>query len=321
MAKVVIRRLLEAAIVIILVTFGSFMLISLLPGNEAAEICAIQSSTCIARETAFLGLNHNLWYQYVIWLGHFFSGNFGNSFVTGGGQAISTIVKQSYGVTVELIIYSQVMALIVAIPLAMLASLRPDRLYDRLSSTISFGALSLPPFIVGPLLVLFFTVEIHLFPGTSTPVPSIGTSFLTNLKVMFLPSLTLTISSIPVYQRLLRADMIATLEEDFVVMARAKGLSTSRILFRHAFRPSTFSLVTVGGIQIGGLITGAIISEYVFGLHGLGSALVAAVAAKDYPTVQIVTVIVAVAYVVLNILVDFLYAVIDPRIRRARATS
>jgi peptide/nickel transport system permease protein len=322
LAKLVIRRAVEAILVLLLVTFASFMLTNLLPGNEAAEICSVGATAqCIARETAFLGLNHSIWDQYWIWLGHFLSGNFGSSFLSGGGEAISTIIKQSYAVTLELIIYSQVMALIIAIPLAMWAALRPNRIFDRLSSTVSFGALSLPPFIIGPLLALFFTAELHIFPGPDTSVPSFGADVFTNLRVMFLPSFTLTIASISVYQRLLRADMIATLEEDFVVMARAKGLSTSRILFRHAFRPSTFSLVTVGGIQIGGLITGAIISETVFGLHGLGTALVAAVATKDYPTVQIVTVIVAVAYVVINILIDFLYAFIDPRIRRARASS
>jgi peptide/nickel transport system permease protein len=321
-AKLVLRRGLEAVFVIILVTFASFMLLALLPGSEAAEICSVGASAeCIKQETAFLGLNHPLLYQYLIWLGHFFSGNFGISFLSGGGEHITSIIKTAYPTTVELIIYSQVMALIIAIPLAMWPALRPNKLFDRVTSIVSFGALSLPPFIVGPLLALLLTAEIHVFPGPATTVPSIGSSLFTNLRVMFLPSFTLTIASISVYQRLLRADMIATLEEDFVVMARAKGLSTSRILFRHAFRPSTFSLITVGGIQIGSLITGAIISETVFGLNGLGTQLVSAVQKKDYPTVQIITVIVAVTYIVVNILIDFLYAVIDPRIRRARATS
>jgi peptide/nickel transport system permease protein len=320
--KLVIRRAIEAIFVIILVTFASFMLLALLPGNEAAEICSVGASAqCIHQETIFLGLNHNLFYQYIIWLGHFFSGNFGVSFLTGGGEPVTSIIKHAYPVTVELIIYSQIMALVVAIPLAMWAALRPNRLFDRISSTLSFGALSLPPFIIGPLLALLLTAELHVFPGPATAVPSIGGSFGTNLRVMFLPSLTLAIGSVSVYQRLLRADMIATLEEDFIVMARAKGLSTSRILFRHAFRPSTFSLVTVGGIQIGSLITGAIIAETVFALNGLGFQLVQAVSQKNYPVVQIITVIVAVAYIVINILIDFLYAVIDPRIRRARATS
>jgi peptide/nickel transport system permease protein len=137
---------------------------------------------------------------------------------------------------------------------------------------------------------------------------------------MFLPAMTLAIGSIAVYQRLLRADMVATLEEDFIVMARAKGLTNGRILFRHALRPSTFTVMTVGGVQIGSLIAGAVIAEQVFALHGLGSVLLAAVSAKDLPTVQDVTIIVAIFYIVCNILIDLLYTVIDPRVRRARAS-
>jgi peptide/nickel transport system permease protein len=321
LARLASRRLIEAVIVLILVTFFTFMLLNLLPGNEAITICGVTATPgCIARETQFLGLNHSLFAQYFTWLGHFFSGNFGQSFTIGGGTAITTIVKQSYGVTLELIIYSQIMALAIAVPLAMWAALRPNRVFDRVSTTLSFWTLSLPPFIIGPVLALLLTAEVHAFPGPASTVPSFTGDIFGNLRVMFLPSLTLTIGSIAVYQRLLRADMIATLEEDFIVMARAKGLSTSRILFRHAFRPSTFSLITVGGVQIGSLVTGAIIAEYVFSLHGIGSVLVTAVNQKDYPTVQIVTVIVAFAYIIINLLIDFLYAVIDPRIRRARAS-
>lgn len=321
MTGAVLKRGIEGILVILLVTFLSFMLIALLPGTEAAEICSTSATpACIAKWSAILGLNHPIIIQYLTWLGHFLSGNFGVSAVNGGGEPISTIVSTSYSTTLELIVYSQIMALVLAIPIAMWAALRPDGIFDRVTSAISFGSLSLPAFIIGPLLALLLTAEIHAFPGTATTVPSFYSDLFGNLRVMFLPSFTLTIGSIAVYQRLLRADMVATLEQDFVVMARAKGLSTSRILFRHALRPSTFSLVTIGGIQLGGLITGAVVVESVFALHGLGSALTNAVGQKDYPTVQIVTVIVALAYIVINFLIDLLYAVIDPRIRRARST-
>jgi peptide/nickel transport system permease protein len=321
LAGLVLRRGIEGLLVIFLVTFASFMLIALLPGNEAYEICSTSATpACIAHWSAILGTNKPLIAQYFTWLGHFLTGNFGVSAVSGGGTPIKTIVSESYSITLELIIYSQIMALAIAIPLAMWAALRPNGMFDRSTSTLSFGALSLPPFIIGPLLALFLTAVIHAFPGPATPVPPFWSDPLGNLRVMFLPSITLTIGSVAVYQRLLRADMIATLEQDFVVMARAKGLTTSRVLFRHAFRPSTFSLITIGGIQIGSLITGAVVVEAVFALHGLGSVLVSAVAQKDYPTVQIVTVIVALAYIVVNFVIDLMYAFIDPRIRRARAT-
>lgn len=319
MSLKVLRRVIELIATLVLVTFFTFMLTALLPGNEAAVICSTSGAACIHYETVRLGLNKPLLDQYWIWLHHFVTGNLGYSYAL--SQPLTTVLKQSYGITLELIIYSQVVAVIVAIPLAMWAALRPNRAYDRVSTTLSFATLSLPPFIIGPILLLLFTVEIHAFPGAAASVPSIGSDPGRNLYVMFLPSMTLAVSSIAVYQRLLRADMIATLEEDYIVMARAKGLSTARILFRHALRPSTFSLITVGGVQVGSLITGAIIAEIVFGLHGLGSVITQAVSSKDYPTVQICTVIVALAYIVINLLIDGVYALIDPRIRRARATS
>ncbi len=321
MVKWLLQRFLQVVLVLFLVTIASFVLLAALPGSEASDLCFGATATCIHQETIRLGLNHPIIVQYFIWLGHLLSFNFGVSYTSGGGQPITTLLRESYATTVELIIFSQVMAIVVAVPLAMWAALRPNRFFDRVSTTIAFASLSLPPFIVGPILVLLLTAELHVFPGPASAYISFFHDPLGNLKLFFLPSLTLAVGSIAVYQRLLRADMIATLEEDFIVMARAKGLSTARILFRHALRPSTFSLITVGGIQLGGLITGAIIAESVFELHGLGYLLTQGVAQKDYATVQIVTVIVAAGYVVLNFLVDFLYAFIDPRIRRARATS
>jgi peptide/nickel transport system permease protein len=321
LARLLVRRILEVVGVLFLVTIASFLLTAL-QGNPAGLLCGLGGSKqCITHERVFMGLNHPIIVQYFTWLGHFLSGNFGISYVTAGGTPVSTIIKQCYGVTVELVIYSQVMAAIVAVPIAMWAALRPNRIFDKLSTTFSFTSLAAPSFIVGPLLALVFTAEIYAFPGPASQVPSFYSHIGGNLRVMFLPSLTLALGSIAIYQRLLRADMIATLEEDYIVMARAKGLSTKRILIRHALRPSTFSLITVGGVQLGGLITGAIIAEEVFSLHGLGYELVTAVSQSDYATVQMITVIVATSYVILNFLIDFLYAFIDPRIRRARTSG
>ncbi|MHB1988412.1 MAG: ABC transporter permease [Acidimicrobiales bacterium] len=318
MAKVLVRRVLEFIVTLFLVTLLTFFFTSKLPGNEAAVICGPAGAACLRHEAALLYLNHGFFARYFHWLGNLFSGTLGLS--AAPPEPISTLLKTSYPVTLELVVFSQVIALVVAVPLAMWSALRPNRLFDRMSTTASFATLSLPVFIVGPLLRYFFTVQLAAFPGAGATLPSFWSSPFQNLYTMFLPSVTIAIGSIAVYQRLLRADMIATLEEDFIVMARAKGLTTGRILFRHALRPSTFSVMTVGGIQIGSLIVGAIIAEQVFGLTGLGFQLVQAVEKSDLPTVQVVTIIVAVVYIVLNVLIDFLYSVIDPRVRRARTT-
>jgi peptide/nickel transport system permease protein len=320
-----LRRAIQLVITLFLVTFLTFMLTSLLPGNPAYVICGSSSTQCVNEVTTRLGLNHSTIVQYWDWLKNLLTGNLGYSYTVGStgtsnGVPISTILSSSWQVTVEEILYSQVMALVVSIPLAMWAALRANKLFDRVSTTVSFGTLSLPPFIIAPLLVLLFTVKWSVFPGVGTQIPSLVSDPAQNLWDLTLPCMVLALTSIAVFQRLLRADMITTLEEDYIVMARAKGLTTSRILFRHALRPSTFTLMTVAGVQIGGLITGAVIVEYVFHINGLGSVLTNAVSSHDYPVIQIVTVIVAVAYIVINLAIDSLYSVIDPRIRRARAS-
>jgi len=314
-----LRGLLEVLVTLFLVTLVTFFLTSKLPGNEGAVICGSAPFSCVRHEDAILYLNHPFFARYFHWLGNLVTGNLGNTLTP--PVPITTLLKQDYPVTLELIIFSQLMAVIVAIPMAVWGALRADGLFDKVTTGVSFVTLCLPTFIVGPLLVLFFTISrpFSWFPGAAATLPSFWSNPATNLDVMFLPSLALAIGSLAIYQRLLRADMIATLEEDFIVMARAKGLSTWRILFRHAFRPSTFTVMTVGGVQIATLITGAVIVEYVFGLQGLGSALVSAVNEKDLPTVQVITIIVALAFIVINFVIDQLYAVIDPRVRRARA--
>jgi peptide/nickel transport system permease protein len=322
-----LRRAVQLVVTVVLVTLVTFLLTALLPGNPAYLICQSAGTVCLHEVTKLDGLNRPLVVQYWIWLKHLAEGNLGYSFTEGAvynsqGVPISTLLSNAWPITVEEIVYSQVIALIIAVPLGVVAALRANKLFDRVSTGVSFATLSLPPFITGPLLVLAFAVTIHAFPGPAVQVPSFfSRQVLTNLHDMFLPSAVLAIGSIAVYQRLLRADMAATLEEDYIVMARAKGLTTKRILIRHALRPSTFSIMTIAGVQLGSLITGAVIVEQVFQLNGLGALLVRSVTSKDYPTVQIVTVIVAVSYIVINLLIDSLYAVIDPRIRRARATS
>jgi len=322
-----LRRAIQLVVTVLLVTLLTFLLTSLLPGSPVYQICQAAGTECVKQVTAQDGLNKPLVVQYLLWLVHLLTGKLGYSYTEGAaynaqGVPIAGLIKAAYPITVEEIVYSQVMALVIAVPLAMYAALRPNRVFDRVSTAVSFATLSVPAFIVAPLLVLIFAVTLHLFPGPAAQVPSLFSSqFFTNLHIMFLPSTVLAIGSIAVYQRLLRADMVATLEQDFILMARAKGLTTARILTRHALRPSTFTLLTVAGIQVGGLITGAVIVESVFQLNGLGLLLTHSVSQHDYPTIQIITVIVAVAYIVINLLIDSLYLVLDPRIRRARATS
>jgi peptide/nickel transport system permease protein len=202
----------------------------------------------------------------------------------------------------------------VAIPLALVTSRKPNRPLDNAATTGTFGMLALPPFVIAPVMVAVFAVGLHWFPATGyvpfTQDPA------TNLHDMILPSLAITAGSIAVYYRLFRSDLISTLQEDFITMARSKGLSSRWIMWRHAFRPSSFSLLAAAGVNIGALIAGTFIVEYLFALDGLGFSLVQAVDQRDYLVVQGITLVIAIAYVVLQFIIDFFFTVVDPRVTR-----
>ena len=179
--------------------------------------------------------------------------------------------------------------------------------------------MSVRNFILAVLLIFFFSLRLGWFPATGyTPFSeNVGEHF----KGMVLPSVSLAAGQIAVYMRLLRTDMIATLQEDYIGVAKAKGMPTGTILFRHAFRPSSFSLLTVAGLTVGQLIGGTIIIEQIFAISGVGSLVVFSIFQRDYLVVQGTVVLIAVGFVLINFLVDLLYAALDPRIRHARALA
>ncbi len=312
------KRVLQLILVLLAVTFLSFIMINLLPGDPARAVCGISCDQKAYEQTRVdLGLNHNIVYRYVVWLKDLATGDMGKSATN--GQPVAQALSQRLPVTIELLIYSEIIALVLAIPLALLAAQRAGSVFDRASTTVAFGMLSVPDFVVGILLILIFAVNLGWFPVTR----QVGffTDPVGNLHDMFLPSLTLAFGEMAVYMRLLRTDLISTLQEDYVTMAKAKGISSRRVLLRHAFRPSSFSLVTVIGLDMGRLIGGAFIVEILFALNGMGSYIVTSIFSRDYIPVQGGVVLVAIGYVLINFGVDMLYAVIDPRIRHARALA
>ena len=218
-------------------------------------------------------------------------------------------------------LYATVLALGVAIPLGILSAYKADSMLDKSLNTIAFGLLSVPNFILAVLLVFLFAGQGLLDWFPSSTYVSFSDDPYEHFRHMVLPVIALAAGQIAVYMRLLRTDMIATLQEDYIGVARAKGMPTRRILLQHALRPSSFSLLTVAAINIGQLIGGTIVIEQIFTIPGLGSLLVRAIFTRDYLVVQGAIVIVAVGFVLVNFIVDILYAVLDPRIRHARALS
>ncbi len=215
-------------------------------------------------------------------------------------------------------IYAQLLALSLAIPMGMWSAYKQGTGVDRASTTASFGLLAMPEYIVAPILIFLFALRFKWF-----SYPASNISFFDDpvghVKAFVLPTVTFALPLYATYMRLLRADLIATLQSDFITTARAKGLSTKRILFGHALRPSLFSLVTAAAVSTGALIGGAVIVEQTFQLNGMGRVTVEGIFKREYPTVQYGVVILALVYVFLNFFVDLAYAWIDPRVRHARA--
>lgn len=314
MAKYLAKRLVALLAILFFVSLGTFFLVHLLPGNPAITILGPNATAHnVAVVDGQLGLNRPLWAQYFVWLGNVLRGNLGQSFVT--HETVVSIVTNAFPIDIELVVISQLIAFCIAVPLALTASRRPNKGFDRYSTAGTFALLAMPPFIVAPLLVLLLAVDTHVFPGPASYVP-LTQAFWTNIHAMLLPAIVLAIGSIVIYFRLLRNDLIATLQEDFITMARAKGLTDRRILFRHALRPSSVSLLASAGVNIGSLIAGAFVVEYLLQLPGLGYTLVAAISQDDYIVVQGIVLVVAVSVVLVNFLVDFLFSVVDPRIAR-----
>jgi peptide/nickel transport system permease protein len=316
MAQFIGRRLVYLLPVLFAVTLLTFLFASLLPGDLAYTILGDQATPeKVEILRAQMGLDLPIWQRYLHWLWEVLHGDLGRSFRT--GETVLAAVADRLPVSLELMVMAEILGLLIAIPLAILCAVRSGSGIDRFLTGLAFGKLSLPPFMVAILLIYLFALELNLLPATGW-VP-FAEDPLTNLKSFVLPAFTLAIAEWPVLMRVLRSDMIATLQEDFIAMAKAKGLRASRILLVHALKPSSLTLVTVTGINIGRLIGGALIIETIFALPGIGRLLVGAIYARDFIILQGCVLFVAVGFVMVNFIVDMLYAVLDPRIRHGRA--
>ena len=316
MAKFIGRRLVYLLPVLLAVTLLTFLVASLLPGDLASTILGDQATPeKVAALRAQMGLDLPIWQRYGIWLWDVLHGNLGRSFRT--GETVWDAVTARLPVSLELMVITVVLALVIAIPLAILCAVKSGSAVDRFFTGLAFGKLSLPPFMVAILLIYLFAVELNWLPATGW-VP-FAEDPVGNLRSFILPAVTLAFAEWPVLMRVLRSDMIATLQEDYIAMAKAKGLRPARILLVHALKPSSLTLVTVAGINIGRLIGGALIVETIFALPGIGRLLVGAIYARDFIILQGVVLFVAAGFVMVNFIVDMLYAVLDPRIRHGRA--
>lgn len=312
----VVRRLLYLVPVLVAVSLLTFLIASLLPGDLAYVILGDQATPeKVAALRHDMGLDQPIWWRYLSWLGNVLQGDFGRSFRT--GQTVLQAVAERLPVSLELMLLAQLGALAIGIPLAIACAVRTGSAFDRFMTGSAFSMLSVPAFLSAILLIYLFAVELRWLPATGY-VP-FNEDPVGNLRCFLLPALTLALGEWPVLMRVLRSDMIATLQEDYIAMARAKGLKPSRILLVHALKPSSLTLVTVTGINVGRLIGGTVIVESIFALPGIGRLLLGAIFTRDLIILQGVVLFVAIGYVLMNFIVDMLYAVLDPRIRHGHA--
>ncbi|MDO5500270.1 MAG: ABC transporter permease [Propionibacteriaceae bacterium] len=296
------------------VSFLVYLLLDLLPGDTAEVIVASSSNPspdAVEQIRAQLGLDQPFFVRYLDWLGGALTGDLGVSYRT--GETVVASIASRLPVTLELLILAEVVSLLIAIPLAVFAAQRRDTVFDRATAVFTFGLQSVPNFVVALVMIVVFAVVLRLLPALGF-VP-LEVSVAGNLKSMIIPVAALSSTLIPLYTRVLRNEVIRTLQEDFILMARAAGIKPLDILFRYTLKPSLPTLITVVGINIGTLLGGTIIIELISGLPGVGTLLYTAINTRDYVLVQGIVLFIACGYVLANFLVDLLYTYLDPRVQ------
>ena len=333
-----LQKLSQFAIVFFIVTFVVMILMRLglnAPGDPARTLLGgTADQELIDATTQKYRLDSNYFTQYFFWLKGMLTGDMG--FSVPNSLPVSTLIRSRVMTTLLLGTYAIVWGLIIAVPFAVRQAYKRDGLFDKLGSGLSFAFVSAPAIVLAPILTLLLIKENTItlwwplndyqitiggwFPRVGDkiyPWQDLGEHF----RNFFVPTLVLTLPIAAVFSRLLRGDMVMTLQADFVTLASAKGVSPRRVLWVHALRNSLFSLLTSVGLQVGGIVGGAIVAESFFDLDGMGTMLVTAILSKDLFTVQSAAAILVACVVVVNLTVDLMYAVLDPRIRHARALA
>jgi peptide/nickel transport system permease protein len=264
-----------------------------------------------------IGLDRGVFGYYWHWLSNMLTGNFGKYYLGGGEREVSEVIIRTLPVSVQMILYAQIVSLSLAIPLGLVSAYKENSRFDRIVSNTLFTMVSFPGFALALILSLIFAVQL----GWVDPIGYVSPSedLFQHFKLMILPVVSLAVGLTSSYTRLLRTDVIATLKEDYVTMAASKGISNKRVLWMHVFRPSSTTILTSAALNMGGLIGGTIIIETIFVIPGFGYEIFYAIGSRQVIAMQTLIAIVAFAYVFFNSTVDILTQIIDPRTRERRA--
>jgi peptide/nickel transport system permease protein len=308
----ILRRLLQTIPVMLVVAIFIFLMLRLTPSDPAAIIAGDNANAeQVAQIRSQLGLDQPMLQQFVIWIGKVATGDLGESFFF--KKTVAALVGERIEPTLSLAFFTIMIAVLVAVPLGVLAAHRQDTWIDRLVMGFSVLGFSLPVFVIGYLLIYVFAIWLNWLPVQGYQHISVGV--LGWAQRLILPALTLSVIYIALIARMTRASVLEVLSEDYIRTARAKGQIERKVLFRHALRNAAVPIVTVIGLGIALLIGGVVVTESLFTIPGLGRLTVDAVLARDYPTIQAVILLFSIVYVMINLAVDLIYTLLDPRIR------
>jgi len=304
-----VRRLLHAVLVLAILTLVAFMLIHLVPGDPVRIMLGAHAPPAAVRQVRHeLGLDRSLVRQFASFAGGLFRGDLGTSINL--QRPVGEVLGPRIGPSILLLLYGTVISLVVAVPLGVLSALYRNRPVDHVIRVLATIGLAMPAFWFGLLLVEIFSLRLHFF-----PVAGYGDSLFGHLRSLTLPAVTVGVYLAPLVIRTLRSSLNETLAADFITAARARGFEERRVIGKHALRNALIATVTILAINIGYLISGSVVIESVFNIPGLGSLLVSTISVRDFPTISALTLVFGVLVIVVNLLADLSYALIDPRIR------
>jgi peptide/nickel transport system permease protein len=310
MTSYILKRLLALIPILVFTSFVVSTLVRLTPGDPALIMVGGRRTSpeilqAIRQQYA---LDRSPLGQYVYWVGNAVRGNLGESFRL--KQSVSKLIAERLPITLQLIVMSGVLSLLIALPLGILAAVYKNTWVDYLATLISLLGMSSPVYFSGIVFILLFAYTLGWFPALGA-----GKGFWDSLYHLMLPSSVLALNMAALTSRMTRSSMLDVFGNDYITVARAKGLSPIRVNLRHAFRNALIPVITVAALQLGFLFVGSVLVEFTFGLGGLGSLITDAIQNRDYPVVQGTTLFLVTLFVLLNLVTDLLYVAIDPRIR------
>jgi peptide/nickel transport system permease protein len=312
MLKYILKRLLVSLPVLFGISLIAFFLVRLVPGDTVTAMLGTNYNEEQAQVLrAAYGLDQPLFVQYFLWIGNVLQGDFGFSFFT--SQPVLAAIVERLPVTLQLTVMSVIFGLLIAIPLGALAAIKRNSIFDYSASFLGMLGLSVPNFWLGTLMILFLSLFLGWFP--SGGFVEFGLDPVENMKRMLLPAIALGTSVGAVVMRMTRSSMLEVISQEYIKMARAKGVPNNLLVWKHAMKNALVPVVTVIGIQTGYLLGGSIVIEQIFSLPGIGQLALQAITNRDYALLQGTILFVAVAFVVINLVVDIIYVLLNPKIR------